>query len=73
MGRYLNQLFLSEKQTVLHVCICCWGKEKNILNEFNVCKIGKISHSLTDIGHQIFPLKKFNFSILYSRQCSLLA
>ena len=35
--------------------------------------MGKINYSLTGIEHQVYALKKFNFSILYSRQRSLLA
>ena len=36
-----------------------------------VCLIGIISHSLTGVGHHIYLYKKFNFSILYSSQCSV--
>ena len=37
MGRSLHRLSSSEKQSVLHLCICCRGKRKGILNVFNVC------------------------------------
>ena len=48
-----------------------WEKRKKYF--IFVWLIGKINHSLTGIGHQVYTLKKFNFSILYSGQCSLLA
>ena len=38
-----------------------------------VSLMGKISQSLAGIGYQTYVLKKFNFSISYSSQCSLLA
>ena len=37
MGRLLYQLSPTEKQSVLHLCICCRGKRKSILNMCNVC------------------------------------
>ena len=33
----------------------------------------KISHSLRGTGHQVYVLENFSISLLYSRQCSLLA
>ena len=33
--------------------------------------MGKINHSLTGIGHQVYLFKKFNFPILYSGQCGV--
>ena len=69
MGRLLHKLSSSENQSILHLCICCRRKGKSIL--MFVWLIGKISHSLTGIGHQVYLLKKFNFSILYSSQCSV--
>ena len=68
MGRLLSQLSPTEKQSVL-----LSEKRKSILNVFNECLTnGEISHFFTSIGHQIYDLKKFNFSILYSGCCSLL-
>ena len=37
MGRLLYQVSPREKQKVLHLCVCCWGKRKNILNVLIVC------------------------------------
>ena len=69
MGRLLHQLSPTEKQSVLHLCICCRGKRKSILNVFNVCLNNgkKTSHSFTGIGYQFtYLLKKFYFPVLYS-------
>ena len=74
MWRSLHRLSSSEKsekQKVLHLCICCQGKGKSIL--IFVWLIGKKSHSLTGSGYQVCLLKKLNFSFLYSSQRSLLA
>ena len=65
VDRYMNFL----PQSMFHLCICCRRKGKGIL--MFVCLIEKISHPLTGIGHQVYLLKKFNFSILYSSQCSV--
>ena len=69
MGRSLRQLCAAEKQSILWL-----EKRKSILNVFNVY--------LTNGGNKPFSYsywassllnKTFKFSILYSRQCSLLA
>ena len=74
MGRSLHQLSLTAKQSELHLCICCRGKGKSILNVFYVCLTNRKNKAFS-YGHwaSIYHLKKFNFSILYSSQGSLLA
>ena len=69
--RSLHQLSSSEKKSVLHLCIFCRRKGKSIL--MFVSLIGKISHSLTGIEHQVYLLQKFNFSSLFLSRCSSLA
>ena len=69
MGRLPHEISSSENQTILYLCICCRRKGKNMF--MFVSLIGKLSHSLTGIGHQVYLLKKFNFSTSYSSQCSV--
>ena len=68
VDRHMN--FLPLRTKVYSIFAFVVGeKEKSIL--MFVWLIGKISHSLTGIGHQIYLLKKFNFSILYISQYSV--